>query len=406
MTDPIVIIGASHAGVQTAFSLRQGGWSGGICLISEEADIPYHRPPLSKDLLSGTKSAEEIQLRPETAYSKVNIELVRRTKVSGIDRADRLVMCDTGKTFHYSKLVLATGTRPRTLKVPGGDLPGVFHLRSADDAGLILDAAKSAKRAVIIGGGYIGLEVAASLIKKGVEVTLLEAADRILARVTAPVVSQFYKRVHREEGVNIQEGCSAAEIRKTETGLQVLTDRGEMFDADFVLVGIGVVPNMELATDAGLDTGNGIVVNSYCQTSDEDIYAAGDVTWHYCADYDRHTRLESVPNATEQAKTIASHILGEKTPYRSLPWFWSDQFDMKLQIAGLTEGFDGVVLRGDPDKSRSFAAYYFLGDRLLGVDAVNAPRDFMFTRMSLSRGQSVDKAKLSDLSCELKDTLI
>ncbi|MGB6318825.1 MAG: FAD-dependent oxidoreductase, partial [Litorimonas sp.] len=250
-------------------------------------------------------------------------------------------------------------------------------------------------RAVIIGGGYIGLETAASLRKRGMDVTLLEAQPRILARVTSEVMSDFYRRVHTEEGVEIVEDCMASEIEQEGGGLRVRTSCGRAYAAHMVVIGIGVIPNTELAEFAGLDIADGVRVNSYCQTSDPDIYAIGDVSWHHNPVYDRHLRLESVPNATEQAKTVAAHITGTPKPYDALPWFWSDQFDLKLQIAGLSDGHDSVVLRGDPHTGRSFAAYYFAGDRLLAVDAVNAPRDFMTAKMALSKGKTLDRERLA-----------
>ena len=401
-----IIIGASHAGAQLCVSLRQGGYEGDITLIGEEADMPYHRPPLSKDFLSGGKAIDEILLRPASVYDAANVQMKLGTRVGAIDRTAKTVLTDDGEVISYSKLVLATGARVRHLPVPGAELSGVYYLRDAADVRRIKAKVASGKRAVIIGGGYIGLETAASLRKLGLEVTVLEAMPRILQRVTAPELSNFYKRIHIEEGVDILEGVMASEIKVAGRGLSVETACEKSFDADIVIIGIGVIPNVELAEMAGLDIGNGIEVNSFCQTSDPNIYAVGDVTWHFNPIYNRHIRLESVPNATEQAKTAAHHINGNPKPYKSLPWFWSDQFNLKLQIAGLSEGYDDIVIRGDKETSRSFAAFYFKGDALLAVDAVNSPRDFMFTKMVLTKGQSVDKAKLADVACDLKSTLI
>jgi 3-phenylpropionate/trans-cinnamate dioxygenase ferredoxin reductase subunit len=401
-----IIIGASHAGSQLCVSLRQGGYEGDITLIGEEVDIPYHCPPLSKDFLSGGRAIDEILLRPASVYEAANIEMKLGTRVGAIDRDAKTVLTDDGETLNYDKLVLATGARVRHLPVPGAELGGVFYLRDASDVRAIKAKVASGKRAVIIGGGYIGLETAASLRKLGLEVTVLEAMPRILQRVTAPELSNFYKRIHTEEGVTILEGVMASEIKVAGQSLSVETACEQSFDADMVIIGIGVIPNVELAEMAGLDIGNGIEVNSFCQTSDPNIYAAGDVTWHFNPIYNRHIRLESVPNATEQAKTAAHHINGNPKPYNSLPWFWSDQFDLKLQIAGLSEGYDDIVIRGDIESSRSFAAFYFKGDKLLAVDAVNSPRDFMFTKMVLTKGQSVDKTKLADVACDLKSALI
>jgi len=395
MSKSVVIIGASHAGAQTCVSLRQGGWAGEITVFGDDPALPYHRPPLSKDFLSGEKDEAEILIRSAAAYAAADIDMRTGVRIAAIDRQSKQVRTDTGDTVPYDKLVLTTGARVRKLPIPGADLGNIFYLRDMADVLSIKAKAETASSAVIIGGGYIGLETAASLRKQGLGVTVLEAMPRILQRVTAPDLSAFYARIHREEGVKIYENTVAVEIKKTGNVLSVLTGDDRSFDADMVIIGIGVIPNMELAETAGL-----------AQTSDPDIYAAGDVTWHYNLIYDTHIRLESVPNATEQAKTVAAHITGKPKPYNSLPWFWSDQFDLKLQIAGLSTGYDEVIIRGDISGGRSFAAYYFAGDRFLAVDAVNAPRDFMFGRVSLTKGVRLDKAKLIDTSVDLKSCVI
>jgi 3-phenylpropionate/trans-cinnamate dioxygenase ferredoxin reductase subunit len=406
MKESVVIIGASHAAAQTCVSLRQGGWAGDITVIGEERVLPYHRPPLSKDFLSGEKGIEDILIRPAEAYEVANIDMRLGSRVGAIDRENKTVLTDAGEVIAYDKLVLTTGARIRRLPLEGEDLEDVYYLRDTDDVLAIKEKAQTAQSAVIIGGGYIGLETAASLRKQGLEVTVLEAMPRILQRVTAEDMSVFYKRVHTEEGVKIYESVMAAEIQKSGTGLRVLTSCEKNFTADMVVIGIGVIPNVELAQNAGLIIGNGIEVNGFCQTSDPDIYAAGDVTWHHNPIYDQHVRLESVPNATEQGKVVAAHINGKPKSYNSLPWFWSDQFDLKLQIAGLSTGFDEVVIRGDIEKSRSFAAYYFKDNKFIAVDAVNAPRDFMFGKMSLSKGKNLSKSLLADETNDLKNCVV
>ena len=408
MTDTSVtlIIGASHAGVQAAVSLRQGGYEGRVILIGDEVDLPYHRPPLSKDYLSGGKSLGEILLRPAASYADADIELKLAARITSLNPAEKTITSQDGETLAYDHLILATGARVRKLPIDGADHEHVYYLRDAKDVRAIMARAKAGLRAVIIGGGYIGLETAASLKKQGLDVTVLEAMDRILQRVTAPLMSDFYRRIHSEEGVHIHESVTASAIAETADGLQVQTEQGESFDADMVIIGIGVIPNSELAEQSGLEVGNGIIVNEFCQTSDPHIYAIGDVTWHHNPIYDCHLRLESVPNATEQAKTAALHILGKPKAYNSLPWFWSDQYDLKLQIAGLSSGYDNIITRGTPESTRSFAAFYFKGDKLLAVDAVNDPRGFMFTKMALTKGAALDKAKLADPNIELKATMI
>jgi len=406
MTKTCVVVGASHAAAQFVVSLRQGGWDGDIVLIGDETDLPYHRPPLSKDFLSGTKELDEILIRPASVYETANVTLKLGTRVTSIDRVARTVSTDAGENIAYDKLVLATGARVRKLPIEGADDPRVMYLRDTNDVRCIKAAMAKNKTAVIIGGGYIGLETAASMRKQGMEVIVLEAMDRILQRVTAPIMSDFYRRVHREEGVIIDESEMASAIMTSDDKLIVNTKSGNEYPADMVIIGIGVIPNTELADAASLDTGNGIVVNEYCLTNDPDIYAIGDVTWHYNPIYDTHLRLESVPNATEQGKTAALHINGTEKPYNSLPWFWSDQFDLKLQIAGLSEGYDDIVIRGDHEDSRSFAAFYFKGSRLLAVDAVNAPREFMMSKMALSKGKTLEKTILSNPEADLKSAII
>ena len=406
MTKKCVIVGASHAAAQLVVSLRQAGWDGDIILFGDEAAPPYHHPPLSKDFLSGEKSADELSIRPEQAYLDANVILRLGTRVASIHRESKTITTEAGEEIAYDKLVLATGARVRKLSIPGAELDGVHYLRNMQDVTQIKQSVTSAKRALIIGGGYIGLETAASLTKLGLSVTVLEAMPRILQRVTAPELSAFYRRVHTEEGVQIVEGAIAERIDAVEADLRVTDKEGRTYEADLIIIGIGVIPNAELAVDAGLECGNGIVVNEFCQTSDSDIYAAGDVTWHYNPMYNRHLRLESVPNATEQAKVVASHVCGKAKLYNSLPWFWSDQFDLKLQIAGLSEGYDDIVFRGGIEAGRSFAAFYFKGEALLAVDAVNAPREFAMTRMLLTKGQTLDKQKISDPSLAIKEAVV
>jgi 3-phenylpropionate/trans-cinnamate dioxygenase ferredoxin reductase subunit len=402
----VLIIGASHAGAQCAISLRQSGFDGDITLIGDETEIPYHRPPLSKGFLSGSQATEELSLRPASVYENANITLKLGTRVVKINRAKKTITTDKNETLPYSRLILATGARVRKLPILGAEKARVFYLRDAVDVRKIKDTLPETKRAVIIGGGYIGLETAASLRKLGIQVTVLEAMHRILQRVTAPIMSDFYRRIHTEEEVNIVEGESANRITEASEQLIVNTKSGAHYEADIVIIGIGVIPNTELAKDAGLEVENGIVINEFCQTLDKNIYAIGDVTWHHNPIYDVHLRLESVPNATEQAKTAALHINGAEKPYKSLPYFWSDQFDLKLQIAGLSEGYDDIIIRGDKDKGRSFSAFYFKGTTFIAVDAVNDPRAFMFAKTVLNKGQNLDKTALANLETELRSTVL
>lgn len=401
-----VIIGGSHAGSQFAISLRQGGWLGNITIIGEERDYPYHRPPLSKTFLSGEKKIEDILLRPAELYEKSRISIRLGERVKSIDRANKSVITNNNNIINYDKLVIATGARVRKIPVPGSETEGIYYLRNSDDVNKIKSRVIANDHAVIIGGGYIGLETAASLRKQGMKVTVIEAMARVLQRVTAPELSNFYKRIHDEEGVEIFEEVIATEFKKIDKKIHILTSCGKTFIGDMVIVGIGVIPNIELAESAGLAVKNGVEVNQFCQTSDPEIYAIGDVSWHYNEIYERFLRLESVPNATEQAKIAALHINEKPKAYNSLPWFWSDQYDLKLQIAGLSEGYNHIVIRGDIEKGRSFSAFYFKDNNLLAVDAVNSPREFMFTKMVLTKGQKLNKEILSDNSLDLKSAIM
>lgn len=402
----VIIIGASHGGSQAAISLRQSGWEGGITIIGDEDGLPYQRPPLSKEFMSGQKSFSDILIRNLEVYKSNQIDLILGTIAKDIDRQNKIVRTISGRELPYDKLIISTGARVRKLNIPGADHDKVFYLRDINDVRSIKAEISKGKSAVIIGGGYIGLETAASLSKQGVEVTLLEAMDRILQRVTAPIVSDFYRRVHTNEGVKIVENTIASNIEDNNGVMEVISSDGNRYSADFVIVGIGVIPNSELASEAKLCVGNGIEVNEYCQTNDYNIYAIGDVSWHYNPIYDTHIRLESVPNATDQAKTAALHICGSPKPYNSLPWFWSDQFDLKLQIAGISIGYDNIVVRDDPNNERKLAVFYFQGEEFLAVDAINDPRSFVFSRMALTGGKKLDKEILANPKGDLKLSVV
>lgn len=401
--DNCLIIGGSHAGATLAASLRQEGWSGKIALISAEESLPYHRPPLSKSALNGEKEGSEILIRPADFYKKADIDVVLGARVLKIDRVDKKIALEDGRELSYSKLALTTGASVRRIKLPGIHLPGVCYLRDLQDVHEIRKYIGNGRSAVVIGGGYIGLEAAASLRAVGMDVTVLEALPRVLARVTSPEISEFYARVHREEGTRVLTDVSIDRVAGEGSVTGVHLADGSYIPADLVLVGIGVSPATGLAEAAGLDVDNGIVVDEFAQTSDEDIVAAGDCTLHYNPIYETTMRLESVQNANDQAKVAARTICGKYQPYRALPWFWSDQYDVKLQIAGSCAGFDKVLLRGDPESGRSFAAFYFSGDSLLAVDAINQPKAFLLAKRFLSEGKTADPLKVVDETVDLKD---
>lgn len=405
MSQTCIIIGASHAAAQLAPSLRQEGWEGKIIVIGDEPYLPYHRPPLSKAFLAGDQTAEGLLIRKQPIYDKNDIEFKLGTRVESINRSHKNITLTNGEVLSYDKLALCTGSRVRTVSLPGVDLEGIHYLRDISDVEAIKGDVASGKSAVIVGGGYIGLETAASLKKQGMNVTVLEMAPRVLARVTAPELSEFYTRVHSDEGVTIKTGIAVSGFEGDGRVQRVACADGSSFDADLVVIGVGIVPNVELAEAAGLTVENGVVVDEFARTNDPDIVAAGDVTNHPNDLYGIRLRLESVPNATDQAKSAAASICGKDKVYRSLPWFWSDQYDLKLQIAGLSQGYDEVVIRGDKDAGRSFVAFYLKEGKLISADCVNRPQEFMISKKIISEGLSVDPARLADESIAPKELL-
>ncbi len=401
-----IIVGASHAGVAAAFALRKVGWAGAISLLGDEPELPYHRPPLSKAFLTGGKSLDQIRLRPESAYQDSDIKLRLATRVAGIDRDSCSLKLGSGESMVYDALILATGATARRLPLPGADLPGVFTLRNAADIDAIRVAAGSAKRAVIIGGGYIGLEVAATFRQLGLAVTVIEAADRVLARVAEPAVSAFYQRLHEEEGVEFRMNAGVESINGAMRCEAVGLGSDELVPADIVVLGVGVTPNVALAEVAGLAIDNGVVTDEFARTSDERIYAIGDCANTKHLRYEQSLRVESVQNASDLALTAAHAICGADKAYDAVPWFWSDQYDVKLQIAGLTLGADAVVARGDSTRGRAFSLCYLKAGRLVAVEAVNQPRDFAFARQLLGAAPQMDRDRLLDPNCSLKDCVL
>ncbi|WP_114971200.1 NAD(P)/FAD-dependent oxidoreductase [Rhodoferax ferrireducens] len=410
MTASIVIIGAGQAGVQAAEALRTGGFEGAITLLGDEPHGPYHRPPLSKAWLAGDIGAEQLVMRAPEALARKNIALRTGQTVRAIDRTACQVWLTDGSALPYSGLVLATGATPRSLPLPGGDAMGVLALRSRDDASAIAKrmamCIEQQLPVVVIGGGFIGLEVAATARKKGLRVTVLEAAPRLLGRVLAPLLSDWYAQLHRSQGVSLLLG---AQITALETDRQgavsgVRLADGTVLAAGLVVVGIGVSANDQLARDAGLACERGIVVDACGRTSDPLIMAAGDCTARRLADGSL-LRLESVQNATEQGKSVAAALLGQERPFTATPWFWSDQFDKKLQMAGLSTGADQWAVRGDL-ASGSFSVYHFKGRNLLAVDSVNASRDHLQARKLLDASVSPTVDQAADMEFDLGGLLV
>ncbi len=401
MSDRIVIVGAGHAGTQAAMFLRQNGHSGAIAVVSQEDDAPYQRPPLSKKYLTGDLTDAQIALRPEQWFTDNDVLMYLGTQAVELDLDEGLVTLGDGEELKYDRLLLATGSRLRRLEVPGADLPGVHYLRTAADSRSLAAALAKGERVAVIGGGYIGLEVAASARQMGKEVTVLERAGRLLPRVASNELANAVARLHAREGVTLRYDANVTAVAGDEHGVRaVVLDGGEEVPADVVVVGIGVTAETALAEEAGLRVDDGIVVDEYCQTSNPRVYAAGDCTSHPNRFVRHRVRLESVPNATQQARTAAAAMTGTLTPYTEAPWFWSEQYSVRMQAAGLPDARYETVLRGDP-ASDAFALFHLEGDRLMGVEALNRVQEFMFGRKLIDAQVQVDE-RLADESESFK----
>ncbi len=399
------MVGAGHAAGQLVMSLRVEGFSGPITVVGEEPHVPYQRPPLSKQYLGGEVGLAKLYLRPLEWYRDAGIELISDTAVTGIDRAAKTIALSDGRTLEYDRLALTTGSRPRTLPIPGVDLPGVFYLRTIQDVDRILKHFFPGRRLAVIGGGYIGLEATAVAVKKGLVVTVLETDTRVMSRVVAPVMSAFFEGIHRMAGVDIRTGVQVTGITRDGEKLFVCSSDGGKVEADLVIIGVGIVPNIELAAAAGLPTDNGILVDECARTGDPDIVAAGDCANHPSLIYGRRVRLESVQNAMSQARVAASALTGKPKPYTDVPTFWSDQYDLRLQIVGLSQDYDDLVLRGDPAE-RAFALFYLKAGILVAVDAINEPKEFMQARKLIADRERVEPARLKDPALPVQDAVI
>ena len=388
-----VIVGAGQAGSQAATTLREHGFAGRIVLLGAEADIPYMRPPLSKRFLGGEMGEEQVWLRAPAYYAAADIELKLGVRVVGIDAAAGRVHLGNGLRLGYDKLLLATGARPRRLEVPGAAGPNIHYLRNLDDAKALREAIVPGARLAIIGGGYIGLEVASTAVLAGARVRVLEREERVLNRVTTRPISRFFDEVHRAHGVDIRCGVRVSAFEGTDR-LEAILCGGARFEADIALVGVGSEPDTDLAREAGLACDDGILVDAHCRTSDPAIYAAGDCTRHPSTLAGRPLRLESVQNAVDQAAVAARNMCGEACAYDKVPWFWSQQYEYKLQTAGVSDGHDEVLERGDRSCG-SFALLYRRRGVLIGADAVNLPGAFLAARRDIgARFESV--ARVAD----------
>lgn len=397
----IVVIGAGQAGQSLVVKLRTLGYSGDLTLIGEESVPPYQRPPLSKAYLLGDMPLERLFLRPESSYGEQDIRLITACKVTSIDPARQMVLTDKG-SFPYDQLALTTGASPRRLPAAiGGDLAGIYTVRTLADVDQMKGEFVAGRRLLVVGGGYIGLEAASVAAKLGLSVTLVEATPRILQRVAAPETSAYFRELHRAHGVQVLEGTGLTRFMGDGRVTGAILADGREIPVDFVIVGVGITPNTALAEAAGLEIDNGIKTNALGQTSDAKVWAAGD-----CASFplgETRLRLESVGNAIDMGELVAANMLGAGQPYQPKPWFWSDQYACKLQIAGLSTGYDQIVTRKGEGAAISF--WYFKGERLLAVDAMNDPRAYMVGKRLIEAGRSAPRAVLADATSDLKTLL-
>jgi 3-phenylpropionate/trans-cinnamate dioxygenase ferredoxin reductase component len=399
----VVIVGAGQAGGEAAGQLRARKFTGEITLIGEEPLPPYQRPPLSKKFLAGELPEDRLPLRPAEIYAEENVTLLLGTRAAWIDRPQKRVRLDGGRELQYDALILATGSRARQIRAPGVDLPGVFYLRTAADVDAIRPRFKAGAKLVVIGAGYIGLEVAAVARDLGLDVTVLEAAPRPLSRVTSPEMAGFFFDQHIAKGIKFMLGVQAAVIKGEADVRAVGLADGEDVPADLVIIGAGIFPETSLAEKAGLEVNNGIITDAQTRTSDPSIYAIGDCAVRPCKFYEnRMIRGESVHNAIEGAKIAAALIAGVEPPPEEMPWFWSDQYDLKLTIAGLFNGYDSIVTRGNP-ADRAFALFYYRAGQLIAVDAINRPADYLGAKMAMQQGLKLPPDQVGNSDLAMKD---
>lgn len=400
----IIFIGGGQATGQAVASLQQEGYAGKLTVISDEPWLPYKRPPLSKLYLRGKKPRKMLFVRQEESYQKQNIEFILGQRAESIDTSEQTVRIENGQSLSYSQLILATGSRVRRLSVPGIDSNKVFYLRDIIDSDKMREALIASKKAIIVGGGYIGLEVAASARQLNTEITILEMEERILKRVTTTEMSSFFHNVHSNQGVKIHTNSRLQAIQDDGAQCQVKCADGSTMQADMVVVGAGIVPNMEIANASGIECNNGILVDAGCRTSAPNVWAIGDCTNHPCQHTGTRIRLESVPNAIEQGRVVAANIMGKTKTHDAVPWFWSDQYDLKLQMAGFSETADCSVLRGS-EEAKKFVRFHLRDSILVGVDAVNNPGEFLLCKKLIVAKAKLNPSQLADPATDLKNFL-
>ena len=403
--EELVVIGGGQAAIQCVASLRKEGYSGSITLVGEENHLPYQRPPLSKGFLSGATESDRLYLKKIEFFQENSIQLNLGVTADRIDRDNCIVHLSDDKSIGYDKLVLATGSRVRKLKFPGSDLEGINYLRGIEDAESLKDGLLKSKNLVIVGAGYIGLEVAAVATEFDTKITVIEMADRVMNRTVDPIISDYYQELHSKNGVDFILNESLEKVDGDKAVEQVICSGGSSIQADILVIGAGVIPNIELAEESELNCDNGISVNEYGQTEDSKIFACGDCTNHPNEKLNRRLRLESVHNAMEQSKTVATSVMGNRTAYNQIPWFWSDQYDHKLQIVGLSGDHDEVLIRGNQEESK-FMLFYLKGEELIAVDAVNNPKEFLICRKLVENKVKISSDDILNQSKNLNDLII
>ena len=401
MSNDVVIIGSGHAGGMTAILLRQQDYHGLITLIGEEAYLPYQRPPLSKGFLAGEIEQERLYLKKQSYFEKNNIHVIKDKKVLNIDRDNKNIFLNDRKQIEYGKLVIATGSVPNKINTSCRET-NLYYLRTITDALKIQRALKDKNKITIIGAGYIGLEIASIAVRKNINITIIEMEDRVMSRVLCPVVSDFFQKKHEAEGVKFKFNVSVIDIEDSHNQKQIKCSDGTVMDTDAVVIGVGIKPNVELAIDSGLVCQDGIVVDENGQTSDESIFAAGDCTNHPNGFYQKRLRLESVHNAVEQAKSVAASIIGEKKPYHQVPWFWSDQYDLKLQIAGISHNHDQYIIRGSMEEEK-FTVFYLQKKKIIAVDTINNLKEFLNGKKLIAMGAEIPPEILQNKDTDLKE---
>ena len=401
----LVIIGTGQSAAQCALTLRRNMFKDNITMIGEEKHLPYQRPPLSKEFLSGEVSLERVFMKSKEFFDQNDVTIFTSTPVISIDRNKKILSLSNQEDLTYNKLVIATGSRVRKLNVEGSSLKNISYLRSIEDANRLKEYFKFGKKLVIVGAGYVGLEVAATAVKKGINVTLIEMENRIMSRTVDPVISKYFDSLHRQNGVEI---CLEAALEKFEgkdAVERVICSNGQIIEADGVLIGVGLLPNQELAESAGLNCNNGILVDEFGRTEDTSIFACGDCTNHPNTYLNKNLRLESVHNALEQAKTVAMSLLGKQEKYNQVPWFWSDQYDKKLQIVGFSDDHDELVIRGSIEED-NFMLFFLKEGKLIAVNAVNNPKEFLICKKLVANKEKISSDAISNQSVDLKELLI